>query len=166
MHGPGCPVCVTPLETIDKAIEIAARPEVIFVSYGDMLRRSRSRKVARRCAHRVLAHRGAEDRSGESAEQVVFFGIGFETTAPPNAMAVWQASREGLRNFSMLVSQVLVPPAMRLLLNSRENRVQGFIAPGHVCTVMGYRRYEEPSASRWWWAVSNRWICWRRFSCW
>jgi hydrogenase expression/formation protein HypD len=149
VHGPGCPVCVTSLETIDKAIQIAARPEVIFVSYGDMLRVPGSRsdlfrvKAAGGDVRVVYSPTDALKIARAHPErQVVFFGIGFETTAPANAMAVWQAKREGLRNFSMLTSHVLVPPAIRLLLSSPQNRVQGFIAPGHVCTVMGYREYE------------------------
>jgi hydrogenase expression/formation protein HypD len=149
VHGPGCPVCVTPLETIDRAIQIAARPGVTFVSYGDMLRVPGSRSDLMR----VKAD-GGDVRVAYSplealklarampSRKVVFFGIGFETTAPANAMAVWLAKREGLKNFSMLASHVLVPPAIRLLLDSPQNRVQGFIAPGHVCTVMGYREYE------------------------
>ncbi|HVC00391.1 MAG TPA: hydrogenase formation protein HypD [Candidatus Dormibacteraeota bacterium] len=150
VHGPGCPVCVTPLETIDKAIEIASRPGTTLVSYGDMLRVPGSRtdlfrvkasggdiRVAYSPMESVKVARGNPDR------QVVFFAVGFETTAPANAMAVWQARREGLKNFSMLVSHVLVPPAIRTLLSSPRNRVQGFIAPGHVCTVVGYRDYED-----------------------
>lgn len=152
VHGPGCPVCVTPLEAIDKAIHIASRPEVIFVSYGDMLRvpGSRSDLVQARAAGgdvRVVYSplEALKIARAHPERQVVFFGIGFETTAPANAMAVLRAQREGLRNFSMLVSHVLVPPAIRLLLSSPQNRVQGFIAPGHVCTVMGYREYEALS---------------------
>ena len=152
VHGPGCPVCVTPLETVDKAIEIASRPDVIFVSYGDMLRVHGSRldlfrvkasggdvRIVYSPMEAVKLARTHRDR------QVVFFGIGFETTAPANAMAVSEARREGLHNFSMLVSHVLVPPAIRLLLGSPRNLVQGFIAPGHVCTVMGYQQYETLS---------------------
>lgn len=152
-HGPGCPVCVTPLELVDKAIEIAARPGVIFVSYGDMLRVPGSRsdllhvkaaggdvRIAYSPMEAVRLARKNPDR------QVVFFAIGFETTAPANAMAVWQARREGLTNFSMLVSHALVPPAMRLILGSASNLVQGFIAPGHVCSVMGTEEYEAMSA--------------------
>ena len=152
VHGPGCPVCVTPLEVIDRAIEIASRPGVIFVSYGDMLRVPGSRsdllgvKAAGgdvRIAYSPMdALKIARDNP---ARAVVFFGIGFETTAPANAMAVWTAKREGLANFSMLVSHVLVPPAIRLILGSPANRVQGFIAPGHVCAVMGYSEYQELS---------------------
>jgi hydrogenase expression/formation protein HypD len=149
VHGPGCPVCVTPLETVDMAIAIASQPDVTFVSYGDMLR------VPGSCSDlfRVKAAGGDVRVVYSPAEavkiaralpgrRVVFFAIGFETTAPANAMAAWQAKREGLKNFSMLVSHVLVPPAIRLLLRSPRNRVQGFIAPGHVCTVVGYREYE------------------------
>jgi hydrogenase expression/formation protein HypD len=153
VHGPGCPVCVTPLEILDKAIAIASIPEVIFVSYGDMLRVPGSRSDL----FRVKAGGGdvriayspmdALRLARENPQRpVVFFAVGFETTAPANSTAVWQAKREGLRNFSMLVSHVLVPPAIRLLLDSSANRVQGFIAPGHVCTVMGYEEYEELAA--------------------
>ena len=150
VHGPGCPVCVTPLETIDRAIEVASRPEVTLVSYGDMLRVPGSRSDL---LHAKAA--GADVRVVYSplealqiartnpSRRVVFLAIGFETTAPANAMAVWQASEEGLDNFSALVSQFLVPPAIRALLASPNNRVQGFIAPGHVCTVMGYGEYEK-----------------------
>ena len=152
VHGPGCPVCVTPLEVIDSAIEIASRPGVIFVSYGDMLRVPGSRSDL----FRVRAA-GGDVRIAYSpmdglkiAEEnphrpVVFFGIGFETTAPANAMAVWQAKQRGIANFSMLASHVLVPPAIELILQSPANRVQGFIAPGHVCAVVGYRDYESLS---------------------
>jgi hydrogenase expression/formation protein HypD len=150
VHGPGCPVCVTPLEILDKAIEIASRPGVIFVSYGDMLRVPGSRgdlfharqtgadvRIAYSPMHALKIARENPTRP------VVFFAIGFETTAPANAMAVWQARREGLRNFSLLVSHVLVPPAVRLLLTAPRNRVQGLIAPGHVCAVMGFGEYED-----------------------
>jgi len=153
VHGPGCPVCVTPIEVIDKAIAIAATPGVIFVSYGDMLRVPGSRsdlfevkasggdvRIVYSPMEAIKIARANPDR------QVVFFGVGFETTAPANAMPVWQARREGLTNFSLLASHVLVPPAIRLLLQQPSNRVQGFIAPGHVCTVMGYREYEELAA--------------------
>jgi hydrogenase expression/formation protein HypD len=149
VHGPGCPVCVTPIEVVDKAVEIASRPDVIFVSYGDMLR-----VPGTRCDLFRVKAEGGDVRVAYSpmeavkiaranpSKQVVFFGIGFETTAPANAMAVWKAHEEKLANFSELVSHVLVPPAIRLLLDSAENRVQGFIAPGHVCTVMGYWEYK------------------------
>ena len=149
VHGPGCPVCVTPLETIDKAIELALRPGVTLVSYGDMLRVPGSRtdlqhvKAAGGDVRIVYSPMEAlKAARANPTREVVFFGIGFETTAPANAMAVFQARREGLRNLSLLVSHVLVPPAIRLLLRSPRNRVQGFIAPGHVCTVMGFREYE------------------------
>ena len=150
VHGPGCPVCVTPLEMVDRAIEIASLPDVIFASYGDMLRVPGSRSdlfqaKANGADVRIVyspMDALAIARSRPHA-RVVFFGVGFETTAPANAMAVWQAKQQGLTNFSMLVSHVLVPPAMRLILDSPASRVQGFIAPGHVCTVMGYREYEE-----------------------
>jgi len=149
VHGPGCPVCVTPLELIDKALEIAARPEVIFCSFGDMLRVPGSQ-------HDLFAIKaaGGDVRIVYSpldclqiAEQnprrtVVFFAVGFETTAPANAMAVWQAKRRGLTNFAVLVSHVLVPPAMTAILTAPTNRVQGFLAAGHVCTVMGFEEYE------------------------
>jgi hydrogenase expression/formation protein HypD len=149
VHGPGCPVCVTPLETIDTAIELASRPDVILVSYGDMLRVPGShsdllQQKARGADVRVVyspveAVKIARTNPGR---KVVFLAIGFETTAPANAMAVWQARQKGLTNFFMLVSHVLVPPAIRGLLTSAANRVQGFIAPGHVCTIMGCAEYE------------------------
>jgi hydrogenase expression/formation protein HypD len=153
VHGPGCPVCVTALEVVDRAIRIASLPGVIFVSYGDMLRvpgsqsdlfQAKASGADVRIAYSPLdalriAHANPD-------RQVVFFGVGFETTAPANAMTVWQARHEGLKNFSMIVSHVLVPPAMRLILESPANRVQGFIAPGHVCTVMGMREYEALSS--------------------
>jgi hydrogenase expression/formation protein HypD len=150
VHGPGCPVCVAPLEIIDRAIDIASRPGVIFVSYGDMLRVPGSQsdlfrvKAAGGDVRIVYTPMDALKIARENPQrQVVFFGIGFETTAPANAMAVYAAKSEGLTNFSMLASHVLVPPAIRLLLRSPSNRVQGFIAPGHVCSVMGYTEYEE-----------------------
>ena len=153
VHGPGCPVCVTPLEVMDKAVEIAARPEVIFASYGDMLRVPGSLtdllhvKAAGGDVRIVYSPMEAVSIARKNPDRhVVFFAVGFETTAPANAMAVWQAKREGLHNFSMLASHVLVPPAIRLLLESPRTRVQGFIAPGHVCTVMGYAEYEELAA--------------------
>ena len=153
VHGPGCPVCVTPLEMIDKAHEIASRPEVIFTSFGDMLRVPGSSKDL----FQVKSEGGdvrvvyspldclkiAKDNPDK---KVVFFGIGFETTAPANAMAVWQAKKQGVRNFSMLVSHVLVPPAMTAILQSPLNRVQGYLAAGHVCVIMGWREYESISA--------------------
>jgi hydrogenase expression/formation protein HypD len=149
VHGPGCPVCVTPLETIDTAIELASRPEVILVSYGDMLRVPGSRsdllqQKARGADVRVVYSpvEAVKIARMNLERKVVFLAIGFETTAPANAMAVWQARQKGLTNFFMLVSHVLVPPAIRGLLTSGANRVQGFIAPGHVCTIMGCAEYE------------------------
>jgi hydrogenase expression/formation protein HypD len=154
IHGPGCPVCVTPLEMIDRALEIASRPEVIFCSFGDMLRvpgsgqdlfgvKSAGGDV--RVVYSPLdALRIARDNPDR---QVVFFGIGFETTAPPNAMTVFQAKRQGLTNFSLLVSHVLVPPAIAAIMESPTCRVQGFLAAGHVCSVMGTGEY-PPLAER------------------
>lgn len=148
IHGPGCPVCVTPLEMIDRALEIASRDDVIFCSFGDMLRvpgstqdlfsvRARGGDV--RIVYSPLdATRIAADNPHK---EVVFFGVGFETTAPANAMSVLHAQRLGLTNFSLLVSHVLVPPAMSAILSSPTNRVQGFLAAGHVCTVMGMSEY-------------------------
>jgi hydrogenase expression/formation protein HypD len=148
VHGPGCPVCVTPLEQIDKALAIAARPEVIFTSYGDMLRVPGSNvdllsiKAAGGDVRVVYSPLDAVKLAQQNPDkQVVFFAIGFETTAPPNAMSVLQAQRLGLENFSILVSHVRVPPAMHAILGSPLNRVQGFLAAGHVCTVMGYWEY-------------------------
>jgi hydrogenase expression/formation protein HypD len=154
VHGPGCPVCVTSLEMIDRAHAIASRPGVIFCSFGDMLRVPGSRGDLLR-----LKSQGADVRivyspldavnlaAANPSKSVVFFAIGFETTAPPNAMAVWLANRRGLKNFSVLVSHVLVPPSMTAILQSPGNRVQGFLGPGHVCTVMGYEEY-HPIAKR------------------
>jgi hydrogenase expression/formation protein HypD len=149
VHGPGCPVCVTPLETIDRAIALAMRDDVTLVSYGDMLRVPGSsldllRAKAQGADVRVVYSpaEAVKIASRHPERKVVFLAIGFETTAPANAMAAWMAKRQGLRNFSLLVSHVLVPPAIRALLASPENRVQGFIAPGHVCTVMGCGEYE------------------------
>jgi len=149
VHGPGCPVCVTPLETIDTAIELASRPEVILVSYGDMLRVPGSRSDLLRAKAEGAQVRvvyspveAVKIARENPRQQVVFLAIGFETTAPANAMAAWQAKRERLTNFSLLVSHVLVPPAIRGLLTSPNNRVQAFIAPGHVCTIMGCGEYE------------------------
>jgi hydrogenase expression/formation protein HypD len=150
VHGPGCPVCVTPLETIDAAIDLALRPEVILVSYGDMVRVPGSRSDLFRAkadgakVRVVYSPMEALKTARENpTRKIVFLAIGFETTAPANAMAAWQAKREGLANFSLLVSHVLVPPAIRGLLSSPANRVQAFIAPGHVCTVMGCGEYES-----------------------
>ncbi|HVQ76196.1 MAG TPA: hydrogenase formation protein HypD [Candidatus Binatia bacterium] len=149
VHGPGCPVCVTPLEQIDKAHAIARRPEVILTSFGDMLRvpgshtdllRLKSEGADARIVYAPIdAVRIAQDNPGR---EVVFFAIGFETTAPANALAVMRARQLGVANFSMLVSQVLVPPAIAAVLQSPGNRVQAFLGPGHVCTVMGTREYE------------------------
>ena len=154
VHGPGCPVCVTPIELIEKAIEIASRPDVIFCSFGDMLRvPGRSKDLL------TVKAEGGDVRIVYSpidaltiarqnpARDVVFFAVGFETTAPANAMAVYQAAQQRVGNFSLLVSHVLVPPAMEAILSSPANRVQGFLAAGHVCTVMGYTEY-EPVARR------------------
>ena len=149
IHGPGCPVCVTPLESIERALVIASRKEVIFTSFGDMLRVPGSSKDLF-----MVRSEGGDVRIVFSPldalqiardnphKEVVFFAVGFETTAPANAMAVFQAAREGIRNFSVIVSQVMVPPAMRAILSSPDNRVQGFLAAGHVCAIMGYAEYE------------------------
>jgi len=154
VHGPGCPVCVTPLEMIDRAHAIARQPGVIFCSFGDMLRVPGSHGDL----FQVKAG-GADVRivyspldclriaAANPKRKVVFFAIGFETTAPANAMAVWQARAQGIRNFSVLVSHVLVPPAIEAILESPDNRVQAFLGPGHVCAVMGCREY-EPIAPR------------------
>ncbi|MHB8855827.1 MAG: hydrogenase formation protein HypD [Bellilinea sp.] len=148
VHGPGCPVCVTSLELIDKALAIAARPDVIFCSYGDMLRVPGSHRdlfSIRAAGGDVRVVYSALDAvklaQQNPDKQVVFFAIGFETTAPPNAMSVLQAKQLGLKNYSVLVSQVCVPPAMHAILGSPANRVQGFLLAGHVCTVMGYLDY-------------------------
>jgi hydrogenase expression/formation protein HypD len=154
IHGPGCPVCVTPLEQIDKALRLAADPSVIFASFGDMLRvpgsecdllqvRARGGKV--QVVYSPLD--ALEIAIRNPGKQVVFFAVGFETTAPANAMAVWRARELGVRNFSILVSHVTVPPAMIAILSAPDNRVQGFLAAGHVCTVMGWTEY-EPIAAR------------------
>lgn len=154
VHGPGCPVCVTPIEAIDRAIAIAMLEGVTLCTFGDMLRvpgsgtdlfAARSRGADVRVVYSPLdAVAIARDHP---ARQVVFFAVGFETTAPANALAVQQAQREGLGNFSLLVSQVLVPPAMEAILASADNRVQAFLAAGHVCTVMGTAAY-APLARR------------------
>ena len=148
VHGPGCPVCVTPLELIDKAVAIASRPDVIFCSFGDMLRVPGSD-----CDLFSVKARGGDIRILYSpldalriarenpSKQVVFFAVGFETTAPAHAMAAYQARQLGLKNFSLLVSHVLVPPAMDAILSSPDCRVQGFLAAGHVCAVMGFEEY-------------------------
>ena len=149
VHGPGCPVCVTPAEILDKAMEIASRPEVIFCSFGDMLRvpgNSRDLFQVRATGGDVRIVYSPMDAvkvaSENPSKEVVFFAVGFETTAPANAMSVIEAKRLGIRNYSLLVSQVIVPPAIEAILSSPQNRVQGFLAAGHVCTVMGYQEYE------------------------
>jgi len=149
IHGPGCPVCVTSLELVDKAISIASRDNVIFTSYGDMLRVPGSERDlfsvrasggdVRVVYSSLEALRIARDYP---EKEVVFFGIGFETTAPANAISVVKAKENNIKNYSMLVSQVRVPPAMRAILGSELNRIQGFLAAGHVCAVMGYWEYE------------------------
>ena len=153
VHGPGCPVCVTPLELIDKALVIAARPDVIFCSYGDMLRVPGSGrdlfsvKAQGGDVRVVYSPLDAVQIAQQNPDkQVVFFAIGFETTAPPNVMSVLQAQRLGLKNYSILVSHVRVPPAINAILSSPENRVQGFLLAGHVCAVMGY--WEYPSLAK------------------
>jgi len=153
VHGPGCPVCVTPLELIERAIDIASRPGVVFCSFGDMLRvpgRSKDLLAVKAEGGDVRIVYSPLDAlaiaSQHPEQQVVFFAVGFETTAPANAMAVYQARARGVTNFSLLVSHVLVPPAMEAILASPVNRVQGFLAAGHVCTVMGYTEYEPIAA--------------------
>lgn len=155
IHGPGCPVCVTPIELIEKAIAIAHRPEVIFTSFGDMLRVPGSDedllgvKAAGGDVRMLYSPLDGVTLAQKNPDrEVVFFAVGFETTAPANAMAVWQARELGVKNFSILCSHVLVPPAMEAILGSPHNLVQGFLAAGHVCAVMGYWQY-EPLAERW-----------------
>jgi len=154
VHGPGCPVCVTPLEMIDRAHAVARKPDVIFCSFGDMLRVPGSSGDL----FQVKAEGGdvrivyspldcLRIATANPGKQVVFFAIGFETTAPANAMAVWQARAQKITNFSVLVSHVIVPPSITGILQSPYNRVQGFLGPGHVCAIMGYREY-EPIAAR------------------
>ena len=154
LHGPGCPVCVTAIDLIDTAIAIAARPEVTFCSFGDMLRvpgsgsdllLARASGADVRTVYSPLD--AVEIAEKEPAREVVFFAIGFETTAPANAAAVYRAAEAGLTNFSILSAQVLVPPAIEAILHAPDCRVQGFLAAGHVCTVMGYAEY-EPLATR------------------
>jgi hydrogenase expression/formation protein HypD len=154
IHGPGCPVCVTPLATIERALEIASRPDVVFCSFGDMMRvpgRDRDLFAVKAEGGDVRIVYSPLDAvavaEAEPDRQVVFFGVGFETTAPANAMAVVQARDRGLTNFSMLVSHVLVPPAIEAILSSPGSRVDGFLAAGHVCSVMGTWQY-EPLADR------------------
>ncbi|MBO3752751.1 hydrogenase formation protein HypD [Streptosporangiaceae bacterium NEAU-GS5] len=154
VHGPGCPVCVTPLEIVDRAIAIAVRPNVIFTSYGDMLRVPGSAtdlltvKAAGADVRVVYTPLDAVRLAERHPDrEVVFFAVGFETTAPANAMAVLHAAQLGLRNFSVLVSHVLVPPAMTAILDAPGTRVQAFLAAGHVCAIMGWTEY-EPLAAR------------------
>jgi hydrogenase expression/formation protein HypD len=154
IHGPGCPVCVTPLEQIDRALHLAARADVIFTSFGDMLRVPGSEtdlfhvRAQGGDVRVVYSPLDAVDLAARTpGREVVFFAVGFETTAPANAMAVWRARQLGLTNFSVLVSHVTVPPAMTAILESPDNRVQAFLAAGHVCTVMGWEEY-EPLAAR------------------
>jgi hydrogenase expression/formation protein HypD len=154
VHGPGCPVCVTPLELIDRANAIASRRDVIFTSFGDMLRVPGSQtdllsvKAKGGDVRIVYSPLDAVKIAAANRDrEVVFFAVGFETTAPANAMAVLTARQRHLENFSILCSHVLVPPAMEAILGSPGNRVQGFLAAGHVCTVMGYEEY-EPIAER------------------
>jgi hydrogenase expression/formation protein HypD len=154
IHGPGCPVCVTPLEQIDRALHMASRPNVIFTSFGDMLRvpgsdgdlfQVRARGGDVRVVYSPLD--ALEIAKQNPEREVVFFAVGFETTAPANAMAVLQAHRLGIRNFSVLVSHVTVPPAIGAILDAPDNRVQALLAAGHVCTIMGWAEY-EPLAVR------------------
>ena len=150
VHGPGCPVCVTSLELVDKALTIASRPDVIFCSFGDMLRVPGSNSdlfSLRAAGYQVKIVYSPMDAvkiaQQNPDKEVVFFAIGFETTAPANAMSVIQAKALGLKNYTVLVSQVTVPPAMHAILGSPDNRVQGFLAAGHVCAVMGYHQYHS-----------------------
>ena len=153
VHGPGCPVCVTPLEMIDKALTIASRDDIIFTSFGDMLRVPGSKddllsvKAGGYDVRIVFSPLDAVNIASTNKEKkVVFFAVGFETTAPANAMAVVEAKRRGLKNFSILCSHVLVPPAIEALLSNRHSKIQAFLAAGHVCTVMGYEEYIPLSA--------------------
>lgn len=150
VHGPGCPVCVTPLEQIDRALAIASMPNVIFCSYGDMLRVPGSKddlfsiRAAGGDVRVVYSPLDAVKIAQDNPEkQVVFFAIGFETTAPANVMSVLNAQMLGLKNYSILVSHVRVPPALHTILGSPNNRVQGFLLAGHVCAVMGYWEYPD-----------------------
>ncbi|MEA3461723.1 MAG: hydrogenase formation protein HypD [Bacteroidota bacterium] len=148
IHGPGCPVCVTPVELIDRALELGSRPDVILVSFGDMLRVPGTHddllqvKAKGGDIRMVYAPLDALDIAQKNpGKEVVFFGVGFETTAPAVALAIRQAKKRALNNFSVLVSHVLVPPAIRTLLEDSQNRIDGFLAAGHVCTIMGTREY-------------------------
>lgn len=148
VHGPGCPVCVTPLHLIDKAVYLAQQPDVILCSYGDMLRVPGSEKSllkakAEGADVRILyspleALKIAKDNP---QKEVVFFAVGFETTAPANALSVYQAKLSGIKNYSVLVSHVLVPPAMEAVLDDPDSKIQGFLAAGHVMTIMGFEEY-------------------------
>jgi hydrogenase expression/formation protein HypD len=149
IHGPGCPVCVTPLEQIDRALAIAARPSVVFCSFGDMLRvpgshgdllSLKARGADVRVMYSPLDAVALAERRPD--REIVFFAVGFETTAPANAMAVHEAARRGIENFSMLVSHVLVPPALEAILSAPDSQVDAFLAAGHVCTIMGTSEYE------------------------
>ena len=148
VHGPGCPVCVTPLELIDKAVHLAQNKDVILCSFGDMLRVPGSKKSllqikAEGADVRILySPLEALNIAKENLnKEVVFFAVGFETTAPANALSVYQAKKSGITNYSILVSHVLVPPAMEAILNDKDNRIQGFLAAGHVLTIMGFEEY-------------------------
>jgi hydrogenase expression/formation protein HypD len=150
IHGPGCPVCVTPLEKIDRALAVANKPGVIFASFGDMMRvpgsdgdllRAKARGADVRIVYSPTDALDLAERHPD--REVVFFAVGFETTAPANAMSVWLAAKKKVPNFSILTSHVRVPPAIRVIMDDPEAQVKGFIAPGHVCSVMGYREYEE-----------------------
>lgn len=150
IHGPGCPVCVTPIEIIDHALQIAFLPEVIFCSFGDMLRvpgthtnllAMKAKGADVRIVHSPLD--AVKIAAQNPSKEIVFFAVGFETTAPPNAMAVLQAKKGNLKNFSLLSSHVLVPPALEFILQSPDNEVQGFLAAGHVCTITGYSHYHS-----------------------
>lgn len=154
IHGPGCPVCVTPTELIDHAIFIGEQKGLVLATYGDMLRvpgsktsllTAKAKGADVRTIYSPLE--AVEIARNEPDKQVVFFAVGFETTAAPNAMAIYQAKRLGLKNFSCLASHVLVPPALRFLLAAPDNRVQGFLAAGHVCTVTGYQEYHDIAAT-------------------
>ena len=152
IHGPGCPVCVTPIDLIDTACELARLPDVIFCSFGDMLRVPGTHEDLLK-----VKAQGGDVRiiyspldavaiaQANPSRQIVIFAVGFETTAPAQAMAILQAKRMKLENFFVIVAHVLVPPAMEALLSSPENRVQGFLAAGHVCTIMGYEMYKPIS---------------------
>lgn len=153
LHGPGCPVCVTPAAYVDKAIELALRPNTVLCTFGDMLRvpgTERDLHEARARGGQVKAVYSPLDAlafaRANPAQEVVFFAVGFETTAPANAMAAHLAKRDGVANFSLLACHVLVPPALRALLSAPGNRVQGFLAAGHVCTIMGTSEYEPIAA--------------------